>query len=244
MPAGRRGAGRRFIRPHHHGGVRRDVRAHRGHPHDRGVRAAQRARRPAPRMCRWRDGQVTTRPSPQPNLHHASQSLATPYAITACGASGPLGLSTFRFADRNEETQLEVLMALVVRAPPSMLLDSSAARWLAGTAYHCYSGGRPDGGPHNGGCDTCTGVVTVHDHDVGDQQPRRRGSSRRRRRHRVEHGRAPASRGLAAGRSRLVQSHPAGRARRRTGDVRLGVDRGGLAEEHPTRQPAAPLSTD
>ena len=22
---------------------------------------------------------------------------------------------------------------------------------------------RPDGGPHNGGCDTCTGVVTVHD---------------------------------------------------------------------------------
>ena len=21
---------------------------------------------------------------------------------------------------------------------------------------------RPDGGPHNGGCDTCTGVVTVH----------------------------------------------------------------------------------
>lgn len=102
--------------------------------------------------------------------------MATPYAITACGASGPLGLSTFRFADRNEETQLEVLMALVGRAPPSMLLDSSAARWLAGTAYHCYSGDRPDGGPHNGGCDTCTGVVTVHDHDVGDQQPRRRGS--------------------------------------------------------------------
>ena len=111
---------------------------------------------------------------------------------------------------------------------PSMLLDSSAAPWLAGTAYHCYSGDqtrmtqlhraypdkgiwftecsgshgpndppeqyfsdtlkwharnltlgvtrnwarsmvtwnlalRPDGGPHNGGCDTCTGVVTVHD---------------------------------------------------------------------------------
>jgi glucosylceramidase len=111
---------------------------------------------------------------------------------------------------------------------PSLLLDSSAARWLAGTAYHCYSGDqtrmtqlhraypgkdiwftecsgshgpndppaqffsdtlkwharnltlgvtrnwaksmvtwnlalRPDGGPHNGGCDTCTGVVTVHD---------------------------------------------------------------------------------
>jgi glucosylceramidase len=109
---------------------------------------------------------------------------------------------------------------------PSLLLDSSAARWLAGTAYHCYSGDqtrmtqlhraypgkdiwftecsgshgpndppaqffsdtlkwharnltlgvtrnwaksmvtwnlalRPDGGPHNGGCDTCTGVVTV-----------------------------------------------------------------------------------
>ena len=111
---------------------------------------------------------------------------------------------------------------------PSKLLDSSAARWLTGTAYHCYSGDqtrmtqlhraypdkgiwftecsgshgpndppeqyfsdtlkwharnltlgvtrnwarsmvtwnlalRPDGGPHNGGCDTCTGVVTVHD---------------------------------------------------------------------------------
>ena len=111
---------------------------------------------------------------------------------------------------------------------PSMLLESSASRWLAGTAYHCYAGDqtrmtqlhhafpdkdiwftecsgshgptdppekvfrdtltwharnlvlgvtrnwaksvvtwnlalRPDGGPHNGGCDTCTGVVTVHD---------------------------------------------------------------------------------
>lgn len=109
---------------------------------------------------------------------------------------------------------------------PTMLLESSAARWLAGTAYHCYFGDqtrmtalhkahpdkdiwftecsgshgpddppaqffsdtlkwhtrnltlgvtrnwaksmiawnlalRPDGGPHSGGCDTCTGVVTV-----------------------------------------------------------------------------------
>jgi len=111
---------------------------------------------------------------------------------------------------------------------PTDLLESSAGRWLAGTAYHCYSGDqkrmtelhqrfpgkdiwftecsgshgptdppaqvfsdtlkwharnltlgvtrnwaksmvtwnlalRPDGGPHNGGCDTCTGVVTVQD---------------------------------------------------------------------------------
>jgi glucosylceramidase len=111
---------------------------------------------------------------------------------------------------------------------PSDLLESSAGRWLAGTAYHCYAGDqkrmtelhqrfpdkdiwftecsgshgptdppaqvfsdtlkwharnltigvtrnwaksmiawnlalRPDGGPHNGGCGTCTGVVTVHD---------------------------------------------------------------------------------
>ena len=111
---------------------------------------------------------------------------------------------------------------------PSLLLQSPAGRWLAGTAYHCYAGDqtrmtalhqafprkgvwftecsgshgagdppaqvfrdtltwharnltlgvtrnwaktvvnwnlalRPDGGPHNGGCDTCTGVVTVQD---------------------------------------------------------------------------------
>ncbi|MDP9133629.1 MAG: discoidin domain-containing protein, partial [Actinomycetota bacterium] len=109
---------------------------------------------------------------------------------------------------------------------PAMLLDTGAGRWLAGTAFHCYSGdpsrqtdlhrafpdkgiwftecsgshgptdpppqvfgdtlkwhtrnlvlgvtrnwGKtvvnwnlaldPAGGPHNGGCDTCTGVVTV-----------------------------------------------------------------------------------
>ncbi|MET1059215.1 MAG: glycoside hydrolase family 30 beta sandwich domain-containing protein [Nocardioides sp.] len=109
---------------------------------------------------------------------------------------------------------------------PTDLLESSAGRWLAGTAYHCYAGDqkrmtelhqrfpgksiwftecsgshdaadlpdkvfrdtltwharnltigttrnwaksmvtwnlalRPDGGPHNGGCGTCTGVVTV-----------------------------------------------------------------------------------
>ena len=111
---------------------------------------------------------------------------------------------------------------------PTMLLQSGAGRYLAGTAYHCYAGDqtrmtslhhafpdkgiwftecsgshgptdppaqvfrdtltwharnlslgvprnwgktvvnwnlalRPDGGPHNGGCDTCTGVVTVQD---------------------------------------------------------------------------------
>ena len=109
---------------------------------------------------------------------------------------------------------------------PTMLLESGAARWIAGTAFHCYAGepsrqtllqrafphkgvwftecsgshgendppaqvfsdtlkwhtrnlvlgvtrnwGKtvvnwnlaldPDGGPHNGGCDTCSGVVTV-----------------------------------------------------------------------------------
>ena len=109
---------------------------------------------------------------------------------------------------------------------PAKLLESAAARWIAGTAFHCYSGdpsrqtdlqrafpdkgvwftecsgshgptdppaqvfsdtlkwhtrnlvlgvtrnwGKtvvnwnlaldPSGGPHNGGCDTCTGVVTV-----------------------------------------------------------------------------------
>lgn len=112
------------------------------------------------------------------------------------------------------------------REYPTDLLESTAGRWLAGTAYHCYAGDqkrmtelhhrfpdkdiwftecsgshgpsdppaqffsdtlkwharnltlgvtrnwarsmitwnialRPDGGPHNGGCDTCTGVVTV-----------------------------------------------------------------------------------
>ncbi|HWJ86340.1 MAG TPA: discoidin domain-containing protein [Cellulomonas sp.] len=111
---------------------------------------------------------------------------------------------------------------------PYQLLDSPAAKWLAGTAYHCYYGDpsaqtalhdaypkkgiwftecsgshgatdtpeqifrgtltwhartltigttrnwaksvvnwnialREDGGPHNGGCDTCTGLVTVLD---------------------------------------------------------------------------------
>jgi glucosylceramidase len=110
---------------------------------------------------------------------------------------------------------------------PTLLLESPAARWIAGTAYHCYAGDQkrmtalhrafptkeiwftecsgshgptdppaqvfsdtlrwharnitlgttrnwaqsvvtwnlalhPDGGPHNGGCDTCTGVVTVN----------------------------------------------------------------------------------
>ena len=110
---------------------------------------------------------------------------------------------------------------------PTLLLKSPAARWIAGTAYHCYAGDQkrmtalhrafptkeiwftecsgshgptdppaqvfsdtlrwharnitlgttrnwaqsvvtwnlalhPDGGPHNGGCDTCTGVVTVN----------------------------------------------------------------------------------
>jgi glucosylceramidase len=110
---------------------------------------------------------------------------------------------------------------------PTLLLESSAAQWIDGTAYHCYAGDQkrmtalhrafptkeiwftecsgshgptdppaqffsdtlkwharnitvgttrnwarsvvtwnltlhPDGGPHNGGCDTCTGVVTVH----------------------------------------------------------------------------------
>ena len=109
---------------------------------------------------------------------------------------------------------------------PTKLLMTKAARWIAGTAYHCYAGEpsrqtelqkrfpgkgiwftecsgshgaadppaqffsdtlkwhtrnvvlgvtrnwgksvvnwnlalRPDGGPHNGGCDTCTGVITV-----------------------------------------------------------------------------------
>jgi glucosylceramidase len=109
---------------------------------------------------------------------------------------------------------------------PTTLLRSRAARWIAGTAFHCYSGDpsrqtalhrafprkgiwftecsgshgptdppaqffsdtlkwharnlvmgitrnwgktvvnwnlalHPDGGPHNGGCDTCTGVITV-----------------------------------------------------------------------------------
>jgi glucosylceramidase len=109
---------------------------------------------------------------------------------------------------------------------PTLLLESKAARWIAGTAFHCYAGEpsrqtvlqkrfpekgiwftecsgshgptdppaqffsdtlkwharnlvlgvtrnwgktvvnwnlalRPDGGPHNGGCDTCTGVITV-----------------------------------------------------------------------------------
>src|SRR3954454_13114306 len=109
---------------------------------------------------------------------------------------------------------------------PTLLLQSSAARWIAGTAFHCYAGDQkrmtalhqafpdkkiwftecsgshgptdppaqvfsdtlkwharnltlgvprnwastvvnwnlaldPSGGPHNGGCDTCTGVVTV-----------------------------------------------------------------------------------
>lgn len=110
---------------------------------------------------------------------------------------------------------------------PTLLLESPAAQWIDGTAYHCYAGDQkrmtalhrafpdkqiwftecsgshgptdppakffrdtltwharnvtlgttrnwarsvvtwnlalhPDGGPHNGGCDTCTGVVTVH----------------------------------------------------------------------------------
>jgi glucosylceramidase len=110
---------------------------------------------------------------------------------------------------------------------PALLLQSSAARWLSGTAYHCYAGDQkrmtalhqsfpdkkiwftecsgshgpsdppaqvfsdtlkwharnltlgvprnwartvvtwnlalhPDGSPHNGGCDTCTGVVSVN----------------------------------------------------------------------------------
>ncbi|MFG2825279.1 discoidin domain-containing protein [Kitasatospora sp. NPDC048365] len=110
---------------------------------------------------------------------------------------------------------------------PYRLLDSDAARWIAGTAYHCYAGDpsaqsklhaahpdkgvwftecsgshgpndtpeqifrgtltwhartltvgaprnwaksvvnwnialREDGGPHLGGCDTCTGLLTVH----------------------------------------------------------------------------------
>jgi glucosylceramidase len=110
---------------------------------------------------------------------------------------------------------------------PTLLLQSSAARWLSGTAYHCYAGDQkrmtalhqgfpdkdiwftecsgshgpsdppaqvfsdtlkwharnltlgvprnwartvvtwnlalhPDGTPHNGGCDTCTGVVSVN----------------------------------------------------------------------------------
>jgi glucosylceramidase len=109
---------------------------------------------------------------------------------------------------------------------PTKLLQTRAARWIDGTAFHCYSGDparqaelqhrfpdkgiwftecsgshgasdppaqffsdtlkwharnlvmgitrnwgktvvnwnlalRPDGGPHNGGCDTCTGVITV-----------------------------------------------------------------------------------
>jgi glucosylceramidase len=109
---------------------------------------------------------------------------------------------------------------------PTKLLMTKAARWIAGTAFHCYAGEpsrqtelqkrfpgkgiwftecsgshgaadppaqffsdtlkwharnvvlgvtrnwgksvvnwnlalRPDGGPHNGGCDTCTGVITV-----------------------------------------------------------------------------------
>lgn len=110
---------------------------------------------------------------------------------------------------------------------PTLLLESPAARWIAGTAFHCYAGDQKrmtelhrafprkqiwftecsgshgptdppaqvfsdtlkwharnitlgttrnwaqsvvtwnlalhaDGGPHNGGCDTCTGVVTVN----------------------------------------------------------------------------------
>jgi glucosylceramidase len=116
---------------------------------------------------------------------------------------------------------------------PTKLLESSAGRWIAGTAFHCYAGDQvrqtqlhdafphkgvwftecsgshgptdppaqvfsdtlkwharnlvlgvprnwgktvvnwnlaldPRGGPHNGGCDTCTGVVTVDGQSVSE----------------------------------------------------------------------------
>ena len=152
---------------------------------------------------------------------------------------------------------------------PTKLLSSRAGRWLAGTAFHCYSGdpsrqtelqrrfpdkgiwftecsgshgpddppaqffsdtlkwharnlvlgvtrnwGKtvvnwnlaldPSGGPHKGGCDTCTGVVTV---GPGDTRDARTPSTTRSATSRASSGRAPS--GSPARRS----ARPAGTGR-------------------------------